>query len=428
MLEYDVKFEEENLDVLFDDFQEVNKGTFDHSKLNNRDLESQHPIKAVEGLQDALNAKANTEDVPTKVSQLENDTGYLTEHQSLADYAKKSDVESDIAAAENNTDTKFAKYLPLAGGTATGAIIAPSFQTGTDEANYFQTKKMRGEGDANTYYHAVDWGYAKHDQVDFHEYGGVWNFYKNTSGKAGAGSLIGSIKPTGWNGSAVLTGTPTAPTAPDGTSTTQIATTEFVTKTANTRYSKPVDGIPKSDLASEVQTSLDKADTALQSFTETDPTVPDWAKADTKPTYTAEEVGAVACFASSPADPLVLFTAAKSVNYKPIVVSGNNWSLDGVKSGTKYEVYSVSCTYGVTSFILTDQGYNVKTFYLATGDGRQYTGYFQSTNLMSVSEIAKEDTGNKTTSLSADSTDTQYPSAKCVYDLVGDIKTLIDNL
>lgn len=33
------------------------------------------------------------------------------------------------------------------------------------------------------------------------------------------------------------------------------------------------------------------ADTALQSFTETDPTVPDWAKASTKPTYTASEVG-----------------------------------------------------------------------------------------------------------------------------------------
>lgn len=36
-------------------------------------------------------------------------------------------------------------------------------------------------------------------------------------------------------------------------------------------YTKPSGGIPKSDLASGVQTSLDKADTALQSFTETDP-------------------------------------------------------------------------------------------------------------------------------------------------------------
>lgn len=36
-------------------------------------------------------------------------------------------------------------------------------------------------------------------------------------------------------------------------------------------YSKPSTGIPKSDLASAVQTSLGKADTALQSFTESDP-------------------------------------------------------------------------------------------------------------------------------------------------------------
>lgn len=38
---------------------------------------------------------------------------------------------------------------------------------------------------------------------------------------------------------------------------------------------------------------------------------------------------------------------------------------------------------------------------------------------------SKEDTSNKVTSLSASSTDTQYPSAKCVYNLVGDIETLL---
>ena len=36
-----------------------------------------------------------------------------------------------------------------------------------------------------------------------------------------------------------------------------------------------------------------KVDSALQSYTETDPTVPAWAKAEKKPTYTASEVGAV---------------------------------------------------------------------------------------------------------------------------------------
>jgi hypothetical protein len=49
--------------------------------------------------------------------------------------------------------------------------------------------------------------------------------------------------------------------------------------------------VEKTDLASSVQTSLNKADSALQSYTETDPTVPAWAKAATKPSYTASEVG-----------------------------------------------------------------------------------------------------------------------------------------
>lgn len=37
-----------------------------------------------------------------------------------------------------------------------------------------------------------------------------------------------------------------------------------------------------------------------------------------------------------------------------------------------------------------------------------------------------EATTNKVTSLSAQSTDTQYPSAKCVYDLIGPIDSALD--
>lgn len=57
------------------------------------------------------------------------------------------------------------------------------------------------------------------------------------------------------------------------------------------KYTKPSTGIPKTDLASAVQTSLGKADTALQSYTETDPTVPSWAKQSTKPSYDYSEIG-----------------------------------------------------------------------------------------------------------------------------------------
>ena len=68
-------------------------------------------------------------------------------------------------------------YLPLTGGTVTGGITAPNFQTGSAAANYFQCRKFRGEGDANSYYHAIDFGYSGHDSVDFYEYDPNWNFY-----------------------------------------------------------------------------------------------------------------------------------------------------------------------------------------------------------------------------------------------------------
>jgi len=49
-------------------------------------------------------------------------------------------------------------------------------------------------------------------------------------------------------------------------------------------------GLSTNDFTNAYKT---KVDSALQSYTETDPTVPAWAKAEKKPTYTASEVGAV---------------------------------------------------------------------------------------------------------------------------------------
>ena len=78
---------------------------------------------------------------------------------------------------------------------------------------------------------------------------------------------------------------------------TQYTIEDETARTAlNSKYEKPSGGIPASDLASAVQTALAQAGTAVQ--TETDPTVPAWAKASTKPTYTASEVGAIPAPAS----------------------------------------------------------------------------------------------------------------------------------
>ena len=76
----------------------------------------------------------------------------------------------------------------------------------------------------------------------------------------------------------------------DGTTYKRVNQTEKNTWNAKGTYSKPSGGIPKSDLASAVQTSLEKADSALQSYTETDPTVPSWAKQSSKPSYNSDEI------------------------------------------------------------------------------------------------------------------------------------------
>ena len=68
------------------------------------DLSNKPTIPSIEGL--ASEAYVNEKvaaivipEVPTKVSELENDKGYLTEHQSLADYSTTTQVQTMISSA-----------------------------------------------------------------------------------------------------------------------------------------------------------------------------------------------------------------------------------------------------------------------------------------------------------------------------------------
>lgn len=74
---------------------------------------------------------------------------------------------------------------------------------------------------------------------------------------------------------------------------------------------------------------------------------------------------------------------------------------------------------------------------MITGVVRDYNAYSGLSNYHIISKGTLENviTGknletanNKVTSLSSSSTDTQYPSAKCVYDLVGNIETILETL
>lgn len=94
--------------------------------------------------------------------------------------------------------------------------------------NFTHIDKIRGEGDADVYYHGIDFSGPSKDTVDFYEYGAKWNFYQNTTEYISSRTLVGAITPTGYQGNAQLSGAPTAPT-PDRTNTgDRIATTQFV--------------------------------------------------------------------------------------------------------------------------------------------------------------------------------------------------------
>lgn len=61
------------------------------------------PLSASQGV--VLKALIDAITVPTKVSDLENDKGYLTQHQSLAEYAKKAEIPTSLPANGGNSAT-----------------------------------------------------------------------------------------------------------------------------------------------------------------------------------------------------------------------------------------------------------------------------------------------------------------------------------
>ena len=61
---------------------------------------SNRPLSAAQGV--ALKALIDAITVPAKVSELANDAGYLTEHQSLVDYALKTEMPTKVGQLEND--------------------------------------------------------------------------------------------------------------------------------------------------------------------------------------------------------------------------------------------------------------------------------------------------------------------------------------
>lgn len=195
-----------------------------------------------------INALSKDTKIPSKTSDLTNDSGYLTtlpvatssvlggvksggdftvnsstgvvtiKHQSLADYAKTTDVNTSLNSKVPTTRKINNKALS-ADITLSASDISGAVRYDTASQGLTTTQKANAR----------------------------------TNIGAGTSSFSGSYND--------LTNKPTIPSA----ITESTVSGWGFTKNTGT-YSKPSNGIPKSDLASAVQTSLDKADTALQSL------------------------------------------------------------------------------------------------------------------------------------------------------------------
>lgn len=106
-------------------------------------------------------------------------------------FVDQTGLERVLARLKDFIDSKVNK----SGDAMTGRLTAPEVAA----TDYFVTPVMVGEGNKNVYYHRVDFGYAGHDHVDFHEYGGIWNFYQNQGGTEETKILVGSIQPDGFH-------------------------------------------------------------------------------------------------------------------------------------------------------------------------------------------------------------------------------------
>lgn len=142
-------------------------------------------------------------------------------------------------------------------------------------------------------------------------------------------------------------------------------------------YSKPSGGIPKSDLAGAVQTSLGKADSALQSFTEADPIfkasaasgitdsdISNWnSKTSNTGTITGITMNGTSKGSSGVVDLGTVITSHQDISGKQDkLVSGTNIkSINGtsllgdgdIKINAQSEIPIVEHGAGVTSFALT---------------------------------------------------------------------------
>ena len=141
------------------------------ANANNYTHPSTHPASMITGLASVatsgsysdLSNKPTIPVVPTNVSAFINDVGYLTQHQSLDDYAKKTDVNTALANKLGINDTAAAAIKDDAGNTisttyASKADVSALLSTklGVTATAYAATRDGAGNNIVNTYAKKTD--------------------------------------------------------------------------------------------------------------------------------------------------------------------------------------------------------------------------------------------------------------------------------
>ena len=98
----------------------------------------------------------------------------------------------DAGEAGSGGDVDLTGYAKLTGATFTGHVSSPIVSA----TRYFETPTLVGEGDDSAYYHRVVFGHKNFDKMEFHEYGGLFSFFKNQKGGVNDGQLLFQISPS----------------------------------------------------------------------------------------------------------------------------------------------------------------------------------------------------------------------------------------
>lgn len=233
-------------------------------------------------LMKTLTVGANTYDLPQKTSDLTNDSGFITSETdpTVPSWAKASSkptyTASEVGAA---TSSHTHGNITNSGDITTNATIASGDRIIiNDESASKITNSSITFGSSTTQYLANNGTWQNVPTVptktsDLTNDSGFLTSESDPIFSASAAHDITSTDITNWNGKSDFSGSyndlSDKPTIPSEVTESTVAGWGFTKNTGT--YSKPSGGIPKTDLASAVQTSLGKADTALQSYTESDP-------------------------------------------------------------------------------------------------------------------------------------------------------------